>query len=399
MSSIVDITPCVCYNRQKMKRVILMKKIWFLVVFLLCCLMLSACSSGGERQEEASAASSPAPVSEASSETEPEPTATPEPTPAAPEKVAEGGKFVVTGEEFALAYESCLWEEASTKKISLQWEETESGQYRLYQGDIDLDISLSFTKQQEGEDAAACGKEEVMDNAIVVSKPNSVNKNIYAATLAKLIQTTNPSLDYIQSLQMLSDMLDNLGEDGTASEEINGITYKLLPLDSVVILSAMTNTSEQPQTSEESSGIDAKALIRAPEQFTEKYEAALSLLPTLLSEDYEITISLAEGEDGGKTINHFLNGNRTNTLVTFTADGLALLSPIEEENDMTTSLLCSAIIMNQVTPSVGSLSDAYNKVNGMIQNLSVGETVTEVVDGITYQASYGESMVFAFGVS
>lgn len=325
-----------------------------------------------------------APESEASSQTSPAtPTAEPTPTPE-PTRAMSEGRFQVTCQQFADLYISFL-QDSESSNSNLVLKADEYGPWNLYKGEMNLDMSLSFESQ--GNTVTA---EETFDTVHFYCSDLVAQQDFYVSPFSAIIQTTHPDLSYGEAAGVfgtyLEEMLDEMnsgdGDTYILPKEIDGINYQMIvSMDATtgkssleLIASEAVLTTVSSETSETQSDIettDSPELVTDHEAFLNDYVAKLKVLE-MFEENYQLSVTET---DGG--LSHTFNGESTNVLLTFTADGMVLTSSSTGEVDSTAAFLAMAAIMNTITPSVGSISDCATVVQDMLGELQETGNITE----------------------
>ena len=171
-----------------------------------------------------------APESEASSQTSPAtPTAEPTPTPE-PTRAMSEGRFQVTCQQFADLYISFL-QDSESNNSNLTLEADENGNWRLYKGEMDLDMALSFENQ-----GSVVTAEETFDTVHFYCSDLVAQGEFYVSPFSVVIQTIHPDLSYGEATGLFESYLDEMAEEMdsgnedtyTIPKEIDGINYELV---------------------------------------------------------------------------------------------------------------------------------------------------------------------------
>lgn len=171
-----------------------------------------------------------APESEASSQTSPAtPTAEPTPTPE-PTRAMSEGRFQVTCQQFADLYISFL-QDSESNNSNLTLEADENGNWRLYKGEMDLDMALSFENQ-----GSVVTAEETFDTVHFYCSDLVAQGEFYVSPFSVVIQTIHPDLSYGEATGLFGSYLDEMAEEMdsgnedtyTIPKEIDGINYELV---------------------------------------------------------------------------------------------------------------------------------------------------------------------------
>lgn len=170
------------------------------------------------------------PESEASSQTSPAtPTAEPTPTPE-PTRAMSEGRFQVTCQQFADLYISFL-QDSESNNSNLTLEADENGNWRLYKGEMDLDMALSFENQ-----GSVVTAEETFDTVHFYCSDLVAQGEFYVSPFSVVIQTIHPDLSYGEATGLFGSYLDEMAEEMdsgnedtyTIPKEIDGINYELV---------------------------------------------------------------------------------------------------------------------------------------------------------------------------
>lgn len=171
-----------------------------------------------------------APESEASSQTSPAtPTAEPTPTPE-PTRAMSEGRFQVTCQQFADLYISFL-QDSESNNSNLTLEADENGNWRLYKGEMDLDMALSFENQ-----GSVVTAEKTFDTVHFYCSDLVAQGEFYVSPFSVVIQTIHPDLSYGEATGLFGSYLDEMAEEMdsgnedtyTIPKEIDGINYELV---------------------------------------------------------------------------------------------------------------------------------------------------------------------------
>ena len=330
-----------------------------------------------------------APESEASSQTSPatptaEPTEEPTPTPT-PVKAFSDGKFQISCVDFVPLYEDYLQESTPENQnlVMKRVDNSETVTFQMYKGEIDAGITMAFTL-----DGDPANEDEIPDSISLVCTRDSLNTSIWPVAFAVLNQTIQPDLSYMDCLKQIDAGIEEMStSDPKFSYEIGGVTYLFqMYTDTLFSITATIrpelleeetefttpNTEESGDNSENTDvSTDSPELVTDHQSFTDSYVAKLKVLE-MFEGNYKLTVTET---DGG--LSHTFNGESTNVLLTFTADGMVLTSSSTGEVDSTAAFLAMAAIMNTITPSVGSISDCATVVQDMLGELQETGNITE----------------------
>lgn len=350
-----------------------------LALVLIMAVAVTGCNSTSTPESEASSqAATASPTAE--------PTEEPTPTPKhEPTKAFSNGEFQVSCVDFVPLYEDYLHESNSENQnlVMKRVDNSETVTFQMYKGEIDAGITMAFTL--DGEPA---NENEVMDSISLVCILDSLNNSIWPAAFAVLNQTIQPDLTYVDCLKQIDAGIEDMTTtDPKFSYKIGDVTY-LFQMYSDTVFSitatikpelleeqtetASPNTGESEEELENTDeGTDSPELVTNHEAFVSAYFAKLKVLE-MFEENYQLSVTET---DGG--LSHTFNGESTNVLLTFTADGMVLTSSSTGEVDSTAAFLAMAAIMNTITPSVGSISDCATVVQDMLGELQETGNITE----------------------
>ena len=211
-----------------------------------------------------------APESEASSQTPtPTPTAEPTPTPE-PTRAMSEGRFQVTCQQFADLYISFL-QDSESNNSNLTLEADENGNWRLYKGEMDLDMALSFENQ-----GSVVTAEETFDTVHFYCSDLVAQGEFYVSPFSVVIQTIHPDLSYGEATGLFGSYLDEMAEEMDASnedtytipKEIDGINYELVvSMDYNTDKSTLELVASEEQTTTTDSKVSELTQEEEPEFF------------------------------------------------------------------------------------------------------------------------------------
>lgn len=119
------------------------------------------------------------------------------------------------------------------------------------------------------------------------------------------------------------------------------------------------------------------------------------LTVSAMQEGYQVSVTEGSTEAGEPILYHTLNGGATNVTLSFVDNGILLNSNSSTEDDVATTMLCSAAVMFDSSKSVGSFVDAFSVIGEMIAEISEsGSASPRTYDGVEYQLTSGESLQF-----
>lgn len=211
-----------------------------------------------------------APESEASSQTSPAtPTAEPTPTPE-PTRAMSEGRFQVTCQQFADLYISFL-QDSESNNSNLTLEADENGNWRLYKGEMDLDMALSFENQ-----GSVVTAEETFDTVHFYCSDLVAQGEFYVSPFSVVIQTIHPDLSYGEATGLFGSYLDEMAEEMdsgnedtyTIPKEIDGINYELVvSMDYNTDKSILELVASEEQTTATDSEVSELTQEEEPEFF------------------------------------------------------------------------------------------------------------------------------------
>lgn len=211
-----------------------------------------------------------APESEASSQTSPAtPTAEPTPTPE-PTRAMSEGRFQVTCQQFADLYISFL-QDSESNNSNLTLEADENGNWRLYKGEMDLDMALSFENQ-----GSVVTAEETFDTVHFYCSDLVAQGEFYVSPFSVVIQTIHPDLSYGEATGLFGSYLDEMAEEMdsgnedtyTIPKEIDGINYELVvSMDYNTGKSTLELVASEEQTTATDSEVSELTQEEEPEFF------------------------------------------------------------------------------------------------------------------------------------
>lgn len=211
-----------------------------------------------------------APESEASSQTSPAtPTAELTPTPE-PTRAMSEGRFQVTCQQFADLYISFL-QDSESNNSNLTLEADENGNWRLYKGEMDLDMALSFENQ-----GSVVTAEETFDTVHFYCSDLVAQGEFYVSPFSVVIQTIHPDLSYGEATGLFGSYLDEMAEEMdsgnedtyTIPKEIDGINYELVvSMDYNTGKSTLELVASEEQTTATDSEVSELTQEEEPEFF------------------------------------------------------------------------------------------------------------------------------------
>lgn len=211
-----------------------------------------------------------APESEASSQTSPAtPTAEPTPTPE-PTRAMSEGRFQVTCQQFADLYISFL-QDSESNNSNLTLEADENGNWRLYKGEMDLDMALSFENQ-----GSVVTAEKTFDTVHFYCSDLVAQGEFYVSPFSVVIQTIHPDLSYGEATGLFGSYLDEMAEEMdsgnedtyTIPKEIDGINYELVvSMDYNTGKSTLELVASEEQTTATDSEVSELTQEEEPEFF------------------------------------------------------------------------------------------------------------------------------------
>lgn len=229
-----------------------------LALVLVMAVAVTGCNSTNAPESEASSQSSPATPTA-------EPTPTPEPTRAMSE-----GRFQVTCQQFADLYISFL-QDSESNNSNLTLEADENGNWRLYKGEMDLDMALSFENQ-----GSVVTAEETFDTVHFYCSDLVAQGEFYVSPFSVVIQTIHPDLSYGEATGLFGSYLDEMAEEMdsgnedtyTIPKEIDGINYELVvSMDYNTGKSTLELVASEEQTTATDSEVSELTQEEEPEFF------------------------------------------------------------------------------------------------------------------------------------
>ena len=180
------------------------------------------------------------------------------------------GRFQVTCQQFADLYISFL-QDSESNNSNLTLEADENGNWRLYKGEMDLDMALSFENQ-----GSVVTAEETFDTVHFYCSDLVAQGEFYVSPFSVVIQTIHPDLSYGEATGLFGSYLDEMAEEMdsgnedtyTIPKEIDGINYELVvSMDYNTGKSTLELVASEEQTTATDSEVSELTQEEEPEFF------------------------------------------------------------------------------------------------------------------------------------
>ena len=305
-----------------------------------------------------------APESEASSQTSPAtPTAEPTPTPE-PTRAMSEGRFQVTCQQFADLYISFL-QDSESNNSNLTLEADENGNWRLYKGEMDLDMALSFENQ-----GSVVTAEETFDTVHFYCSDLVAQGEFYVSPFSVVIQTIHPDLSYGEATGLFGSYLDEMAEEMdsgnedtyTIPKEIDGINYELVvSMDYNTGKSTLELVASEEQITATDSEVSELKQEEEPEFFwnVPVEKAGITAGFYTDGEEYYFEMS-SETSNSASLLNYLSTGLFTKMEPMVERIDIVVQNSTSsyEENGISYSVMKSSSTMGEITFSVVVISDS-----------------------------------------